>query len=98
MEYKVELRKVEGKNYLVFNIDAEELNIDLNSSSQSNLRDLFYKIINKLFVEKIVFTLEKQEGYSESLYIDIAEDYIKKLNNEIENVYNNMPDELKNKS
>ena len=98
MEYKVELRKVEEKNYLVFNIDAEELNIDLNSSSQSNLRDLFYKIINKLFVEKIVFTLEKQEGYSESLYIDIAEDYIKKLNNEIENVYNNMPEELKNKS
>lgn len=98
MEYKVELRKVEEKNYLVFNIDAEELNIDLNSSSQSNLRDLFYKIINKLFVEKIVFKLEKQEGYSESLYIDIAEDYIKKLNNEIENVYNNMPEELKNKS
>ena len=60
MEYKVELRKVEEKNYLVFNIDTEELNIDLNSSSQSNLRDLFYKIINKLFVEKIVFTLEKQ--------------------------------------
>lgn len=95
MEYKVELRKVEEINYLVFNIDAEELNIDLNSSSQSNLRDLFYKIINKLFVEKIVFILEKQEGYSESLYIDIAEDYIKKLNNEIENVYNNMPEELK---
>lgn len=96
MEYKVELRKVEEKNYLVFNIDDEELSIDLNSNSQSNLRDLFYKILKKLFVEKMVFTLEKQEGYSESLYIDIAEDYIKKLNNEIENVYNNIPEELKN--
>lgn len=95
MEYKVELKKVEDKNYLVFNIDGEELEIDLNSNSQSNLRDLFYKIINKLFVDKVVFKLEKQEGYNESLYIEIAEDYVKKLNNEIENVYNNMPEDLK---
>lgn len=95
MEYKVELKKIEDKNYLVFNIDDEELNIDLNSNSQSNLRDLFFKIIKKLFVDKVVFKLEIQEGYNESLYIDIAEDYIKKLNNEIENVYNNMPEELK---
>jgi len=95
MEYKVELKKIEDKNYLVFNIDDEELNIDLNSNSQSNLRELFFKIIKKLFVDKVVFKLEIQEGYNESLYIDIAEDYIKKLNNEIENVYNNMPEELK---
>lgn len=96
MEYKVELNKIENKNYLIFFVDNDELKIDLNSSEQSALRDLFYKIINKLFEHKVNFNLEIHDGYSEMLYIDIAKDYIKKLNDEIDKVYNNMPEELKN--
>lgn len=95
MEYNVVLKKVEDVNYLVFNIDENELMINLNSSDQSNLKDLFYKIVNKLFIGKVEFKLEQEDGYNEVLYIDIAKDYIKKLNYEIENVYNNMPEELK---
>lgn len=98
MEYNVVLKKVKEVNYLVFNIDENEFMINLNSSDQSNLKDLFYKIINKLFIEKVEFKLEQEDGYNEVLYIDIAKDYIKKLNDEIENVYNNMPEELKKKS
>lgn len=71
--------------------------INLNSSDQSNFKDVFYKIINKLFIEKVEFKLEQEDGCKKVLYIDIAKDYIKKLNNEIENVCNNMPEELKTK-
>ena len=98
MEYNVVLKKVKEVNYLVFKIDENEFMINLNSSDQSNLKDLFYKIINKLFIEKVEFKLEQEDGYNEVLYIDIAKDYIKKLNDEIENVHNNMPEELKKKS
>lgn len=95
MAYNVELKKMGEKNYLVFNIDGKQLNIDLNSEEQSNLRNLFYEIIKKLFTEKVEFELQVQEDYKEVLYIDIAKDYIKKLNDEIEKVYNNIPEELK---
>lgn len=95
MAYNVELKKMGEKNYLAFNIDGKQLNIDLNSDEQSNLRNLFYEIIKKLFTEKVEFVLQVQEDYKENLYVDIAEDYIKKLNDEIEKVYNNIPEELK---
>lgn len=95
MAYNVELKKMGEKNYLVFNIDGKQLNIDLNSDEQSNLRNLFYEIIKKLFTEKVEFVLQVQEDYKENLYVDIAEVYIKKLNDEIEKVYNNIPEELK---
>lgn len=95
MAYNVELKKMDEKNYLAFNIDGKQLNIDLNSEEQSNLRNLFYEIIKKLFTEKVEFELQVQEDYKEVLYIDIAKDYIKKLNDEIEKVYNNIPEELK---
>lgn len=95
MAYNVELKKMGENNYLVFNIDGKQLNIDLNSDEQSNLRNLFYEIIKKLFTEKVEFVLQVQEDYKENLYVDIAEDYIKKLNDEIEKVYNNIPEELK---
>ena len=97
MVYNVVLKKVKELSYLVFKIDENEFMINLNSSDQSNLKDVFYKIINKLFIEKVEFKLEQEDGYNEVLYIDIAKDYIKKLNDEIENVYNNMPEELKKK-
>lgn len=97
MVYNVVLKKVKEVSYLVFKIDENEFMINLNSSDQSNLKDLFYKIINKLFIEKVEFKLEQEDGYNEVLYIDIAKDYIKKLNDEIENVYNNMPEEFKKK-
>lgn len=95
MAYNVELKKMGENNYLAFNIDGKQLNIDLNSDEQSNLRNLFYEIIKKLFTEKVEFVLQVQEDYKENLYVDIAEDYIKKLNDEIEKVYNNIPEELK---
>lgn len=97
MVYNVVLKKVKEVSYLVFKIDENEFMINLNSSDQSNLKDLFYKIINKLFIEKVEFQLEQEDGFNEVLYIDIAKDYIKKLNVEIENVYNNMPEEFKKK-
>lgn len=97
MVYNVVLKKVKEVSYLVFKIDENEFMINLNSSDQSNLKGLFYKIINKLFIEKVEFKLEQEDGYNEVLYIDIAKDYIKKLNDEIENVYNNMPEEFKKK-
>lgn len=95
MAYNVELKKMGENNYLSFNIDGKQLNIDLNSDEQSNLRNLFYEIIKKLFTEKVEFVLQVQEDYKENLYVDIAKDYIKKLNDEIEKVYNNIPEELK---
>lgn len=95
MAYNVELKKMGENNYLSFNIDGKQLNIDLNSDEQSNLRNLFYEIIKKLFTEKVEFVLQVQEDYKENLYVDIAEDYIEKLNDEIEKVYNNIPEELK---
>lgn len=94
-KYKVSLEKINEKDCLKFIMEKEEFIIDLNSDEQSKLREFFYKTLEILFCEKIEFELVIVDGYNELLFIDIAKDYIKKLNEEISNIYNSIPEELK---
>lgn len=84
----VYLRKVEDKDVLFF--EAFDKTIDLNSEDQVELRSLFYKIVEKLFTEKVVFKLVFDD-YDIELFKDIATEYIRQLNIEIESISNNLP-------
>lgn len=97
MEYKVLLKEIESKDCLLFQLSDCDMIIDLNNEEQSDLRKLFYKIAEKLTVGLIQFSLEIDADYNKVLFKEIAEDYILKLNEEINNVFINMPPELKNK-
>lgn len=91
------LEKVEGKDCIIFSFENEELIIDLNSDNQDSLKRLFYKMIHELF--NGLFEIEKpKSNYDPKLFLDIANDYIEKLNTELEEIWKILPSELKNVS
>lgn len=104
MNYKeldVILKQYDDNDCLEFSIDEEIVYINLNSDNQTNLRNLFYKLISKLINEPIQFKLkiEDEEKYNENdLFREISEEYLKKLNEEMITIYGNIPDELKTKN
>lgn len=88
----VVLKKHNDKDSLVFNIyDDKEIVIDLNDEDQSKLKDLFYAIIQRLTNGMINIVLEKEDGYDTTIFIELATEYIKSLNDEISTVYSNIP-------
>lgn len=89
------LEKVEGKDCIIFSFENEELIIDLNSDNQDSLKHLFYNMIHELF--NGLFEIEKpKSSYEPKLFLDIANDYIDKLTNELEEIWKKLPSELKN--
>lgn len=81
------LRKKENQDQLFF--EEFDIEIDLNSENQTELRKLFYKIIEKLHSGLIVLDL-KYDNYEVELFKDISKEFIKQLNNEIQAIYNNI--------
>ena len=83
-------------SYLEFRIDEEtKCTINLNSEDQTQLREMFYKIIEKCFSEEFEFRLVVEENYSKDLYKEISEEYIKQLNKEIVKVKESIPEIIK---
>lgn len=89
---KVTLKSTEeGKDILLFNL-GESYQIDLNSSDQSYLRDVFSKILSLLIEDyQLRFELDVEANYNKRLFIDIAEEYIIELNKELDIIVNEMP-------
>ena len=66
---KVVLMEKNGKDIMKFNINSNAIDeIDLNSTDQTNLRNLFYKIINQVLIEDFEFLLEIEQNYKK-IYI-----------------------------
>lgn len=90
--YKVELKKIEECDCLVFAFADKVFWINLNSEDQNTLKDLFFAIIRLTFNEQPVFELSKEsESYPIGLFVEIAKDYLNDLNTEIEKIIENKP-------
>lgn len=93
---RVVLMEKNGKDIMEFNINSNTIDeIDLNSTDQTNLRNLFYKIINQVLIEDFEFLLEIEQNYKKNLYIEIATEYIKQLNVELDKIKDEIPNQLK---
>lgn len=86
----VTLTEKEGKDILHFE-EFDGMNIELNETDQTNLRKLFYKIIESAMKEDFEFKLEYAENYNKVLYINVATEYIDQLNKELKKIMDDKP-------
>lgn len=86
---RVLLLEEEGVDYIRFFLDADEnVNINLNNNDQSSLRDIYKKMIAMSINNKLKLNLEYQEGYGKLLFKEIAEEFIRDLNIELDRIHN----------
>lgn len=75
---------------LIFSLDEdnpEKYKINLNSStSQSEIKDVFAKLLEILIENDILLELKIADGYSKGLYKDVCTEYISDLNREIQQI------------
>lgn len=84
--YKVGLEKDEFE-YMVFDFDDCTFKINMNEDRQDELRNLFYHIIKLSFEFNLKFELSEQAlKYENSLFVEIASEYLKDLNTEIKSI------------
>lgn len=62
----------------------DKIIISLTDTDNTKLKEVFERILEELTKEKFLFKLEIESGYDVGLYKDVAEEYIKSLNQEIE--------------
>lgn len=90
------LTEKNGKDVLEFYITpTNSMDIDLNEKDQTSLRKLFYEIIQQIFVEEFNFELSIDDNYNKNLFKEVAVEYIKQLNSEINKIIEDIPSELK---
>lgn len=96
MEYKAYLMKNENeRDVLKFDFgSSKSYEIDLNSEDQNSIQQLFYKIIELAMFDKVSFSLDST-SHDKDLFYEVAADYIQKLNNEIEVIRQQIPNEIK---
>lgn len=87
----VELKKQDGNDILEFKI-KEGCKVNLNSeNSQNELKNVFSAILEEMMKHNVQLKLTYEKEYTARLYIDVCEEYVKALNNEINNVYEKIP-------
>ncbi len=80
------LSEKDGKDILTLYLKNGSVEIDFNNSDQSHLRTVFYSVIENILEEDFEFQYITEEGYEKSMYIEIAEEYIKQLNGELRSI------------
>ncbi len=93
MEYKVKLIKENDDDILRFFLN-KEFDINLNSNDQSSIKNLFHEIIKIALDDDLKFNLDTSE-HEQDLFYDVAQDYINKLNNEIQTIRKEIPQKIK---
>lgn len=84
---KATLLEQDDTDILRFEIDENDLDINLNSSEcQNSLKKMFTIILEKAIYGSIEIQLDIQEEYSRGMYIEVCEEYIKDLNRELKEV------------
>ncbi len=86
------LEERDNNDILSITIKNKEYIINLNSEDQTQLRTFFTAIIENLFEHKINIELKINEAYKNMMFIEIAQEYVKCLNEEIENIFNDLPE------
>lgn len=86
------LEERDNNDILSITIKHKEYIINLNSEDQTQLRTFFTAIIENLFEHKINIELKINEAYKNMMFIEIAQEYVKCLNEEIENIFNDLPE------
>ena len=81
-EINVILKKNVENDELEFQFE-NKIVISLTDTDNTKLKEVFEKILEELTKEKFLFKLEIESGYDVGLYKDVAEEYIKSLNQEI---------------
>lgn len=83
----VELTVLGETDVLIFCLDDEQPEkyvVNLNSSSsQSEIKEVFSRLLEILITDDIILKLKFSEGYSKVLYKDVSTEYINDLNREI---------------
>lgn len=82
-EINVILKKNVENDDLEFQF-KDKIIISLTDTDNTKLKEVFERILEELTKEKFLFKLEIESGYDVGLYKDVAEEYIKSLNQEIE--------------
>ena len=82
-EINVILKKNVENDELEFQF-KDKIIISLTDTDNNKLKEVFERILEELTKEKFLFKLEIESGYDVGLYKDVAEEYIKSLNQEIE--------------
>lgn len=77
----VELKK-EDIDILEFQFD-NPVKINLNSSNNKDLKEMFEILLKELIKKKFVLKLKIQDNYKIELYKDVCNEYINALNEEI---------------
>lgn len=88
MQIKVKLHKDNDVDLLEFNLGAgknHKLNISLEDN-QSDIKNMFCDLVEMLEESSIELELDVKEGYDNRLLEEVAAEYIKDLNKELENV------------
>lgn len=78
----VELKKEDEIDILEFQFD-NPVKINLNSSSNKDLKEMFEVLLKELINKKFTLKLKIQENYKTELYKDVCDEYINALNEEI---------------
>ena len=78
----VELKKEEDVDILEFQFD-NPVKINLNSSNNKDLKEMFEILLKELIKKKFELKLNVQENYKTELYKDVCNEYINALNDEI---------------
>lgn len=93
---KVYLEKKEKEDFLIFDVDAK-MSICLNNEdSQVELQKVFIVLLQEILKHPIKLQYEKNNDYTNALYVDVCEEYVKDLNREILRIIRNVPERLKN--
>lgn len=92
---KATLLERDDSDILHFEIDEEEIDVNLNSSEcQTSLKRLFTLVLEEALYRNIVIELEIQDGYSRGMYIEVCKEYIKDLNRELGEVVEIIKEEV----
>ena len=78
----VELKKEEDVDILEFQFD-NPVKINLNSSNNKDLKEMFEILLKELIKKKFALKLNVQNNYKTELYKDVCNEYINALNEEI---------------
>lgn len=78
----VELKKEEDVDILEFQFD-NPVKINLNSSNNKDLKEMFEIFLKELIKKKFALKLNVQDNYKTELYKDVCNEYINALNEEI---------------
>ena len=77
----------EGSEVLHFDGASEDLDIDFTKSDQSSLRKLFRWLLDAQLKQRAHLKLMKDQSVKNATYQKVAEDYVNDLNAEIDSIF-----------